>query len=259
VSGHEARPKAMPRHFLEVKGASVVKTPYLNLTRRTVREVESSRAMGAIIGDAGLGKTFAVEYAISKVAETPTCWTRFALGTTPKQLTIGLLKHMTGLVHTGVRSQLDQILMDLLRDEERLITVDEAQWLDGNCFEHLRYFHDDAETRFALLLVGGHGCEEVIARSPMLDSRVYARARFRPLTLEQVLKFMPEYHAIYRDRSQEVEFIDEHFAHGNLRDWAKFTKSALGLLEDVGRKRIDEDIAQNVFVLLGGESDDLAG
>jgi hypothetical protein len=47
-------------------------------------------------------------------------------------------------------------------------------------------------------------------------------------------------------------FVDDHFAHGNLRDWAAFTATAVGLCQTIGTDRLDERIARNAFALQGG-------
>ena len=100
------------------------------------------------------------------------------------------------------------------------------------CIEYLRYLHDHRLTRFALLLVGGDGAWQVLAREPMLRSRIYRRVVFREAEL--------------------VLFIDDHFAHGNLRDWAAFTATAAQLCRAGGHDRVDESIVRNAFALHGG-------
>lgn len=52
----------------------------------------------------------------------------------------------------------------------RVVVVDEAQSLNTECIEYLRYLHDHRSTRFALLLVGGDGTWKVLSREPMLRS-----------------------------------------------------------------------------------------
>ena len=107
--------------------------------------------------------------------------------------------------------------------------VDESQLLTGDCIELLRYLHDHRATRFALVLVGGDGTWAVLSREPMLASRVYRRVRFRPLTRADVLGAIPAYHPVYADvDSKLIGLVDDHFAHGNMRNWAAFTHSALG-------------------------------
>ncbi|MFD3569396.1 AAA family ATPase [Streptomyces sp. NPDC058667] len=55
-------------------------------------------------------------------------------------------------------------LVGLLATSMRLVVVDEAQRLNGDCIELLRHFHDHPKTRFALLYVGGYGCWEVLSK-----------------------------------------------------------------------------------------------
>jgi len=45
--------------------------------------------------------------------------------------------------------------------------------------------------------------------------------------------------------------IDDHFAHGNLRDWASFTQTAAELCAAHGQATVDERVARNAFVLHG--------
>jgi hypothetical protein len=52
-----------------------------------------------------------------------------------------------------------------------------------------------------------------------------------------------------------VDLVDGHCAHGNFRNWAKFTHHALRFCRRTGRLRVDEDVARNVFRLLGGGFD----
>ena len=47
-------------------------------------------------------------------------------------------------------------------------------------------------------------------------------------------------------------FVDDHFAHGNLRDWASFTATAVDLCQATGADQLDEQIARNAFALHGG-------
>ena len=116
--------------------------------------------------------------------------------------------------------------------------------------------HDHPMTHFALLLVGGDGCWEVLSREPMLRSRICRRVIFRPLNSRQVLEMVRRYHPLYHDVSEDlVRFIDSHFGHGNFRNWAAFTRSAQTLCQQPGRGIVDEAIARNVFALHGGGAD----
>ena len=139
-----------------------------------------------------------------------------------------------------------------LGEHFRLVVIDEAHWLNRECFEYFRHLHDDPQTTFALLFVGGAGCYEVLHREPMLDSRLYAHVRFAPLTPKQVLQVIPVYHRIYGGVDPSlITLVNEQCARGNFRTWAKFTQHALRIMERDGRPSLDEEIARNVFVRLG--------
>ena len=56
----------MTSHFLGLEGAATLQTRYLLLTRKAIADVIAAEAMGAIVGPAGLGKTFAVSNAIAR-------------------------------------------------------------------------------------------------------------------------------------------------------------------------------------------------
>jgi hypothetical protein len=46
--------------------------------------------------------------------------------------------------------------------------------------------------------------------------------------------------------------IDDTCAHGTLRDWAVFTRSAVMLCTESGRDCVDEKVAASTYALLGG-------
>jgi hypothetical protein len=104
-----------------------------------------------------------------------------------------------------------------------------------------------------LLLVGGDGTWQVLSREPMLRSRIYRRVVCEPLSGGQVCALLPRYHPIYATASADLLlFVDDHFAHGNLRDWASFTATAVDLCQATGADRLDEQITRNAFALHGG-------
>jgi AAA domain len=126
------------------------------------------------------------------------------------------------------RFELSDELIDALSDEPRLVIVDEAQWLNRGCIEYLRHLHDHPDTRFALLLVGGDGCWEVLSREPMLRSRIYRHVRFSPINPGTVLEVIPRFHPVYADVALDViAEVDDRYAHGTFRHWASFTHSVL--------------------------------
>ena len=155
-----------------------------------------------------------------------------------------LLAELTGDRPAGRRDRfaLSAELLEQLADHrgrdgrEHLVVVDEAQQLNRECIEFLRYLHDHRLTRFALLLVGGDGTWQVLSREPMLRSRIYRRVICDPaVRRRRCARCCRAFHPIYAGVSADVLlFVDDHFAHGNLRDWASFTATAVDLCRAAG-------------------------
>ena len=244
----------MSGHFLSLTDATVVATDQLLDARELIEETVQARAMSAIHGAAGTGKSFAVRQALVDLPARDWMWTDFRCRPTLRDVRHALYRGIgLGTSMRGDPFDVDMALKAALAERPRLVVLDEAQWLNRECFEYLRYLHDDPGTQFSLLFVGGAGCFEVLRREPMLDSRLYGHVRFEHLSREQVLAMVAVYHPVYREVADDlIALIDERCTHGNFRNWAKFTHHAARLCARAGRARLDEEVARNVFRLLGG-------
>jgi DNA transposition AAA+ family ATPase len=239
------------RHHLGLRGAEVLATRHLLMTRQALSDVIDSEAMGAVVGPAGLGKTFAIEHAIETRAE-PAITLTFEARPTMRLIADRLLHLLTGAPGHGTRFAMTDQLMNRLSERRRLVVIGEAQNLNRDCFEYLRHLHDDPATRFALLFDGGDGCWEVLAREPMLHSRIYRRVAFTPLTDLDVSGLIPGYHPIYHDADPELlQRIDAKAAHGRMRSWAAFTHTAATICRTRGERRIDRPIVESAITQLG--------
>ena len=244
----------MGRHYLDLAEARTLPTPGLITTYRAVMDLLEHAAMGVVHGMAGLGKTYGVEQALARGGEQAACWAVFPSRPTMRLVAARLFEQLT---HSSAgrysRFELADQVVEELAVRPRPIVVDEAQRLTSECIEFLRYLHDHPQTRFALILVGGDGCWEVLSREPMLRSRIFRRVNITPLTGEQVCELMGTFHPIYTGVEPEVLLlVDDHFGHGNLRNWASFTHTAAKLCAEHGRPRLDEEITRNTFTLHGG-------
>lgn len=242
----------MARHFLNLAGAATLETESYLLTQRAVADAVDAGAMAVLHGSAGLGKTFAVEDALATPA-LPLVWVSFPSRPTPRLIAATLLEELTERPTRLDRFAIIRQLVERLSADPAIVVVDESQLLTSDCIELLRYLHDYRTTRFALVLVGGNGTWRVLSREPMLASRVYRRVRFQPLSRADVLATIPAYHPVYEHVDPVlVALIDGMFAHGNLRNWAAFTASALRLKGQLGHEQLDERLTRNVFALHGG-------
>lgn len=250
----------MPAHFLGLPGAATLATHHYQLTSRVMDDLVEHAATGVIHGPAGAGKTFAVEANLERLRTASshtvvTCSLSFPSKPTMLRVATELVTALTGAAPTRARNRFHLIahLVGLLASPPRLVVVDEAQRLNGECIELLRHLHDHHETRFALLYVGGDGCWEVLSREPMLRSRVFRRLPFQPLPRAQVPGLMRGYHSVYTDVADELLLdVDDVYAHGILRDWAAFTHTAAALCAEASRNRLDAAVTANAYTLLGG-------
>jgi type II secretory pathway predicted ATPase ExeA len=232
-------------------------TPGLVATGRALADLVDAGAMGVVHGAAGLGKTFAVETALAGHTDASVCWAAFPSRPTIRLVAASLFELLSGL-GAGDRTRFhltDQVIELLVAGpggRPRVLVVDEAQRLTRECIELLRHLHDHPATRFTLVLVGGDGAWEVLSREPMLRSRVFRRVALAPLSSSRVCELLGAFHPIYDGVDGELLLlVDDHFAHGNLRDWASFTYTAAKLCADQGRPRLDEEVVRNAFTLHG--------
>jgi hypothetical protein len=244
----------MARHTVDVKNTTPVPTEPHALVARIVRGLVRHRAIGAAYGAAGLGKTYSTEAAVEGL-DIAVHWFTPLNRSTMKMVADALLYEITAVEHHGSLSRMTRTLVGVLAERPRLVVVDEAQRLNQECIEYLRHLHDHPDTDFALLLVGGNRCWEVITKHPMVESRIARRIEFKPLTNMQVLRLLPKYHPLYTNVDPELLLlVDDCYAHGNFRSWANFTVSAIDLCREFDIPDLTEDIIGNVFALAGGNA-----
>ncbi|GHH54775.1 ATP-binding protein [Streptomyces candidus] len=251
----------MPRHFVDLTGAAALPTGHFQMTARIVRDLVANAATGVVHGPAGTGKTFAVEAALEAidlldaVSRPRVSVMTFPARPTMRMIADHLLRELTGTENPSSRNRFDLTtkLVGLLATPMRLVVVDEAQRLTGDCIELLRHLHDHPRTRFALLYVGGDGCWEVLSKEPMLRSRVFRRLPFSPLDPVKVPALMRRYHPIYAEARDDLLLeVDSSYGHGTMRDWAVFTHTAAALCEEQGLSTVDDTTVHNAYALLGG-------
>ncbi|MFE0875926.1 AAA family ATPase [Streptomyces smyrnaeus] len=207
-----------------VPGAQVVHTPAV---RSVVRTVAHAAAVGAVVclyGDAGQGKTVALQYALSQLPH-PARVRRVQVGVHP---TVPELRRvLADALEMGKRlprgaGDADVALVDALR-QPRVLVLDEAQRLPGPALEFLRGLWDHPDTDAALVLAGA-GSERALRRVPALASRVLTWELVPRLNSGEVQTVMAAFHPLWDDVTEDdIAWVDEHVGHGNFRTWAKLT------------------------------------
>lgn len=240
----------LPRHFNNLEAARTIKTePFLRTDRAVAHCVETS-SLGVIVGDAGLGKTYAVDAALLD-ADRPVIRTLFGHQATPREVARQLVLAATGEAVGKTRFELTDECVDVMR-LPHVAVIDEAQHLNRDCTFFLRYLLDHPETHVALLLIGGNGCWERIERDPMLASRVYRRIVFSPLTEAVLVKALPNYHPIYEGIERGmIDDVLESCDVTQLRTLAIFTDTAARICEEAGESKLNRSILAHSVALMG--------
>jgi len=237
-------------HFLNVPGARTIPTRSYKLTHEVVSDAATYGAIVAVLGNAGLGKSFSVEDAAIR---TGIEYHRFVFTrrTTEKALLTKILLELGETVKHETQAELELRLTDVLSERQVLFAIDEAQDLSLRVVEYLRFFYDNVATRVGLVLVGGNGCAKNLARFPMLERRIAWRVKFGRLSPAGVLEAIPSYHAIYSDADPRLlGYVDERVAHGSLGNWAVFTLTAIKLMAGCDEP-LSEAVARNAIKLIG--------
>jgi type II secretory pathway predicted ATPase ExeA len=247
----------MARHELDLEDAQTLRTRDFDLTEIAVGDLASHRAMGLVQGDAGLGKTFAVDSALEQLRPlflklgVTYSKHKFPGKPTPRAVAAGLLRGLTQIDHDGTLARIEFDLLDALSERRHLFVIDEAQVLTHEPVEYLRYIYDHERTECSVLLVGGNGTWRLLRDYPMLRSRIYRRVEFQPLAVERILQHIPRFHWIYKDAAPElIREIDQTVARGNLREWTLFTHTLVKIMRKFDHP-LDRELVANALVLHG--------
>ncbi|WP_257133514.1 ATP-binding protein [Streptomyces sp. f51] len=208
-----------------VPGAQVVHTPAVRSVLRTVAHAAAVGAVVCLYGDAGQGKTVALQYALSQLPH-PARVRRVHVGVHP---TVPELRRvLADALELGRRlprgaGEADLMLVNALR-QPRVLVLDEAQRLPGPALEFLRGLWDHPDTDTALVLAGA-GSERALRRVPALASRVLTWELVPRLSQREVATVMAAFHPLWEEdvTADDVAWVDERVGHGNFRTWAKLT------------------------------------
>lgn len=241
----------LPTHFSGLEDARTITTQQFLMTELAVKDCVRRQTIGLFTGSAGTGKTFAVASATADL-ELPVVRTLFGSQTTKREVARQILQEINGFAPKGSYYELADEVVAALR-EPHVVVIDEAQHLNQDCTFFIRHLIDRTDTNVVILLVGADGLITKIKKDPTLDSRVYRRVEFAPMTEGELLRALPEYHPIYRGAHTTVlaDLIDrcEVVKHRTL---AVFTLTAADLLEGRKIQTLDQGTLEQALALISG-------
>ncbi|WP_353947330.1 ATP-binding protein (plasmid) [Streptomyces sp. HUAS MG91] len=243
-------PPAPTDHYTPLPDARLVSTQALLTARENLTDTIEARAMMCVHGGAGFGKTMAVTSCLRALEPTED----IRRITFHARATTRAVRHE---LHTALdlpgpppryASEFDHLLKTALATHPRTLVLDEAQWLQSDQLEYVRYLWDDPYTQLAAIFVGDEGCHQTLTREPMLSSRIFIWQRFTRLTPNEILQTIPLYHPIWADADPDhITYADSRAAHGNFRNWARLTTLTHTALKRTGRTRVDQEVLRWVF------------
>jgi DNA transposition AAA+ family ATPase len=156
------------------------------------REETGYATMGVVTGDAGVGKTIAIQTYLQSL--TPRAYSGFpacvSIKVSPRSTAKAVAKTLLTTLN-GERSghnvyDMEAVAAEAIRRTDLdLVLVDEGDWLNVESFEMLRHVFD--RTGCPIVIIGLPRILRVINRHEKFVSRVGLHMEFQPLTQEEVL------------------------------------------------------------------------
>jgi AAA domain len=248
-------PTITARHFLALGQARAIGTATALLTEDAVDAAIAARAIILISGEAGLGKTFAVQRALarhSSTGEAPNLVEAiFTARPTMRHVADVLLTQATGVRHKGPRDKLTDALLEELR-QPTVVFADEAQNLNAECMHYLRYLWDLPSSDLTLVLAGGNGCYKTISSDPMLSSRIYRHVRFARMTEAEALQILPRFHPIFETCPPErLLEVHQELTRGVFRSCAIVAHTAQSLARPEDHGHLTDTLLLRVRAAMG--------
>lgn len=242
------------KHLRGLPPVPTVATPGFRKTQVVAADAAELREIAVVAGEPGLGKSFAVyHYVVNQ--SLPWLWLDMPPKPSPKEIVVRLLRELTGTCDQRLPVyELSDELCTVLASEPRLIVIDEAQHLDSQGLHQLRYLHDRADADWGLIFAGGAGCEKVLSSDPQLNDRIGGRVRFDPLDGPELLQTLDAFSPFYAAADRQLLMrVDQVYAHGVFRRWARLLQVGSRLAEAAGTDRLDTTVARASLAKLAVE------
>ena len=181
---------------------------------------ERRKKLALVTGSHGVGKSTSLTYYAQKRAAV--FW-ECPPGYQPKHVLADIAKYLGISTGTGWRMQ-TSIVIDQLRADPRIMILDEAQRLNYDGFDLLKYIAD--QSRCTFIFSSSPSLAKRIERWPDIASRCGVRVDVKPMTLDEFIEL----------------YQGEKFALAALEEMHRLTGGVMRVLQDL-IEQIDIDIA----------------
>ncbi|MFG3117471.1 AAA family ATPase [Streptomyces sp. NPDC048197] len=233
-------------HFLDAPCVRTLLTPGMLAVGESLADAYAQGRFVCVLGDAGVGKTFAVHTAARRLGELLPL--DFRAQPAPADLRAAFHRAL------GLRGEApadpgaaDTLIRRALAQEPRIVVVEDAHRLSASCFEYLRFLHDDLPQGLCVVLIAATRGERSLRAQRMLATRTAGWPYIWPLTRDQVPKAVPALHPLWQSVAPgDLKALDARLADGCLRRWVVLTLHTQRALAATGAKKPDWGMLQAV-------------
>ena len=233
-------------HFLDTPGVRTLLTPGMLAVGDALADAYAQGRFVCVLGDAGVGKTFAVHTAARRLGELLPL--DFRAQPTPADLRACLHKalKLRGEVPADPGAA-DAWIRRALALKPQIVVVEDADRLSASCFEYLRFLHDDLPQGLCAVLIAQARGERSLRAQRMLATRTAGWPYIWPLTRDQVPQAVAALHPVWQSvASDDLQALDARIADGCLRRWVVLTLHTQRALAAAGASKPDWGILQTV-------------
>ncbi|MFJ4478770.1 AAA family ATPase [Streptomyces xanthochromogenes] len=233
-------------HYLQTPGLRTLLTPGMLAVGDALADAYAQGRFVCVLGDAGVGKTFAVHTAARRFGELLPL--DFRAQPAPADLRAALHRAL------GLRGEApadpgaaDTLIRSALAIKPRIVVVEDAHRLSASCFEYLRFLHDDLSQGLCVALIAATRGERSLRAQRMLATRTAGWPYIWPLTRDQVPQAVPALHPVWQSvPPDDLKALDARIADGALRRWAVLTHHTQRALAVTKASKPDRDLLQAV-------------
>ncbi|WP_043262612.1 ATP-binding protein [Streptomyces sp. CT34] len=212
-------------HFLSVEGIRTLLTPAMLAVGGALAGAVARRRFLCVLGDTGIGKTFAVHAAGRRLGGGGLVPLELRAQPAPTDLRLAL--HRALRLPGGAPADpgaADTLIRHALADRPRIVVVEDAHRLSASCMEYLRFLHDGVPGGLCVVLIAARRGERRLRAQRMLATRTAAWLRVQPLTRDQIPLALPALHPVWQGVDPgDLMALDARLAGGALRRWALIT------------------------------------
>ncbi|MFF7638558.1 AAA family ATPase [Kitasatospora sp. NPDC008050] len=233
-------------HFLATPGLRTLLTPGVLAVADALADAYAQGRFVCVVGDAGVGKTFAVHTTARRLGELLPLDFRAQPAPTDLRACLHKALKLPGEAPADPGAA-DTLIRRALAQGPRIVVVEDADRLSASCFEYLRFLHDDLPQGLCVVLTAQPPGERRLRAQRMLATRTAGWPFIWPLTRDQVPWAVPALHPLWQSVApDDLQALDARVADGCLRRWAVLTRHTQRALAVTGTKRPDRGMLQAV-------------